>query len=81
MKQKLPLTYKIRQALPDVFSNGCKECFGRKGRIEWSFDNYQKVDDPPASSTYNLTMRYGVGHIASPGYGFLRSLFISRQFW
>ncbi|KAG0698703.1 hypothetical protein DFH29DRAFT_940358 [Suillus ampliporus] len=38
-KKELPLTYKIGQALPDGFSDGCKECFGRKGGIEWTFDD------------------------------------------
>ncbi|KAG2106246.1 uncharacterized protein F5147DRAFT_805010 [Suillus discolor] len=47
-KKELPLTYKIRQALHDVFSNGCKECFGCKGRIEWSFDDHLKATDQPA---------------------------------
>ncbi|KAG1853724.1 hypothetical protein DFJ58DRAFT_728119 [Suillus subalutaceus] len=34
LAKELPLTYKIGQALPNVFSDGCKECFGRKGRIK-----------------------------------------------
>ncbi|KAG1776738.1 hypothetical protein EV702DRAFT_1045784 [Suillus placidus] len=32
-KKELPLTYKIGQALPDVLSDGCKECLGRKGSL------------------------------------------------
>lgn len=55
-KKELPLTYKIGQALPDVFSDGCKECFGRKGGIEWSFDDYQKADDPPAPVDATITV-------------------------
>lgn len=55
-KKELPLTYKIGQALPDVFSDGCKECFGRKGGIEWSFDDHQKADDPPASVDATITV-------------------------
>ena len=49
-KKELPLTYKIGQALPDVFSDGCKEMFGRKGGIEWSFveSDRAKADVPPA---------------------------------
>lgn len=47
-KKELPLTYKIGQTLPDGFSDGCKECFGRKGGIDWTFDDRPKVDDPPA---------------------------------
>ncbi|KAG2066082.1 hypothetical protein BDR04DRAFT_1107344 [Suillus decipiens] len=54
-KKELPLTYKIGQALPDVFSDGCKECFGRKGGIEWSFDD-QKADDPPAPVDATITV-------------------------
>jgi hypothetical protein len=33
VKKELPLTYKIRQALPNVLSDGCKECFGQKGSL------------------------------------------------
>ncbi|KAG1844950.1 hypothetical protein DFJ58DRAFT_801710 [Suillus subalutaceus] len=55
-KKELPLTYKIGQALPDVFSDGCKECFGRKGGIEWSFDDHQKADDPPAPVDATITV-------------------------
>lgn len=48
-KKELPLTYKIGQALPDRFSDGCKEMFGRKGGIEWSFvkSDRAEADDPP----------------------------------
>lgn len=55
-KKELPLTYKIGQALPDVLSDGCKECFGRKGGIEWSFDDHQKADDPPAPVDATITV-------------------------
>ena len=47
-KKELPLTYKIGQAVPDGFSDGCKECFGRKGGMEWTFENIPKVDDSTA---------------------------------
>ncbi|KAG1720267.1 uncharacterized protein EDB91DRAFT_1178270 [Suillus paluster] len=55
-KKELPLTYKIGQALPDGFSDGCKECFGRRGGIEWSFEDRQKADDPPASADPTITV-------------------------
>ena len=44
----ISLTYKIRQAVPDGFSDSCKECFGQKGGIEWIFENIPKVDDSTA---------------------------------
>jgi hypothetical protein len=59
-KKELPLTYKIGQALPDVLSDGCKECFGRKGGIEWSFDDHQKADDPPAPG--NISHLYAMAY-------------------
>ncbi|KAG1735457.1 hypothetical protein EDB19DRAFT_1724597 [Suillus lakei] len=55
-KKELPLTYKIGQALPDVFSDGCKECFGRKGGIEWCLDDGRKVDDLPAPVDATITV-------------------------
>lgn len=60
-KKELPLTYKIGQALPDVFSDGCKECFGRKGGIEWSFDDHLKATDQPApvDATITVTDQHG----------------------
>ncbi|KAG1766253.1 hypothetical protein EDD22DRAFT_1011462 [Suillus occidentalis] len=33
VKKELPLTYKIGQALPNVLSDGCKECFGQNGSL------------------------------------------------
>jgi hypothetical protein len=58
LAKELPLTYKIGQVLPDVFSDGCKECFGRKGGIEWSFDDHQKADDLPAPGIINHSYRW-----------------------
>ncbi|KAF9226922.1 hypothetical protein BS17DRAFT_800834 [Gyrodon lividus] len=36
-KKELPLTYKVGQMLPDAFNGGCRECFGRKGGMNWTF--------------------------------------------
>ncbi|OAX42062.1 hypothetical protein K503DRAFT_684123 [Rhizopogon vinicolor AM-OR11-026] len=55
-KKELPLTYKIGQTLPDGFSDGCKECFDRKGGIEWSFDDRAKAEDPPAPVDQTITV-------------------------
>ncbi|EGN94991.1 hypothetical protein SERLA73DRAFT_77007 [Serpula lacrymans var. lacrymans S7.3] len=34
-KKQLPLTFKIGKVIPDEFSGGCKECWGRKGGLSW----------------------------------------------
>ncbi|KIJ69743.1 hypothetical protein HYDPIDRAFT_79187 [Hydnomerulius pinastri MD-312] len=48
-KKELPLTYKVGQMLPDGFNEACRECFGRKGGINWSFVN--EIPAVPAEKT------------------------------
>lgn len=38
-KKELPLTHKVGQIFPDAINEALRECFGRKGGINWSVAN------------------------------------------
>lgn len=42
-KKELPLTHKVGQSIPDAFNEACRECFGRKGGINWSVVNATNI--------------------------------------
>ncbi|KAH7887308.1 hypothetical protein F5I97DRAFT_816422 [Phlebopus sp. FC_14] len=50
-KKELPLIYKVARILPDAFSDGCKECFGRKGGYNWTFATANEVEEKKTATT------------------------------